>query len=691
MLAHNEFDYISSNSIAENTGTIFKSQRRVSVVEAVESSMFVSTPGGHSGRWKASTTPYMAEPMNCLAMREFNSVIFAGPARTGKTMGLLDGAVAYIYTCDPSDTLIVHMTEAAARKYSRLRIARLLDNSPDLKVLLSTITNDNNILSKFFRNGTALMLGHPTPTQLSAQDYKYVLLSDYDRMPEDNGEGDIFTQGMKRTQTFGSGGMCCAESSPGRDFVDASWKPSTPHEAPPVGGILGLYNTGDKRIWQWGCVECKGIIPVKPGLDLFKLPPQAELIDMITVSGAKNTAKELSSIVCSCCGSIIDHKWKNEMNLNGFWKKENELIISSVASFWLGGAAAKFQTWESLLEKEFLALKHYHDTGSEIKLKATRNTDQGIPFIPLSASEKLTADELEQRAEDLPKRLVPHGVRFLIASIDVQAHKFVVQVEGVGVSLEKWIIDRFNIGMSKREAHGEFGHVDPAGYKDDWLLIIDKVINARYELDDDSKRTMGIIMSVCDSGGKSGTTVNAYEFWKTCKGKRLHDRFNLVKGMRPKPDAHTPIVHKAMPDKSSSAAVKAKVTNEMPLWILNTTVLKDSVSANLRKTEWGKDYYHFPDWLSSSFYAEIVAETRTDKGWDNFNSARNETFDLLGYAKAAYLIKMDAYWKKEINWDSPPAWAEEWDNNSEVNNKDDMDGKRDKIKKTRGVRVRMRR
>ena len=107
-------------------------------------------------------------------------------------------------------------------------------------------------------------------------------------------------------------------------------------------------------------------------------------------------------------------------------------------------------------------------------------------------------------------------------------------------------------------------------------------------------------------------------------------------------------------------------------------------AANLKKTDHGKDYYHFPEWLSSYFYAEIVAETRNDKGWENTNQARNESFDLLCYAKAGYMIKLLTYWKKEVNWDSPPAWAEEWDNNSEVTNKiDTTDQKKKTVKRTR--------
>ena len=608
-------------------------------------------------------------PVKCIRVANNSHLFLAGRGMipTHNTQGLIDGGVGYIITCDPSDILVVHMTEEAARRYSRLRIKRMLNNSPMLKERLSTVAHDDNVLGKYFKNGTALILAWPSPTQLSAQDYKYVFLSDYDRMPDDTGEGDVYTLASKRTQTFMSGGMTVVESSPGRDFLDRNWQPSSIYEAPPVGGILGLYNSGDRRLWHWECIDCGDPFPVTPGLDLFALPEQAELMRIIKKEGAKGAAARFAKITCPCCGVLIEHKFKNKMNLAGFWKAEFDRP-NSIASFWLGGAAAKFQTWVSLLEKEFLALEHFESTGEETKLKATRNTDQGIPYMPVGSGATLTAQQLEARAEDLPKRLVPAQVRFIIASVDVQAAKFVVQIQGYGVGLETWLIDRFDIAISERESHGEMAILDPAGHKEDWDLLIERVIKKSYPLDDDTGRSMSVTMTTCDSGGKEGVTENAYHFWKRVKKLRLEKRFALIKGERPKPTVNKPMVSKTTPDKSSKAARNAKVTNELPLWLLNTTQLKDAVAANLKRTDHGTDYVHFPDWLPLWFYEEITAEQRTEKGWENVTRSRNESFDLLCYAKAGYLIKLDDYWKDTINWDNPPGWAEVWDNNSEVSN-----------------------
>ncbi|WP_303719967.1 phage terminase large subunit family protein, partial [Pseudomonas aeruginosa] len=83
--------------------------------------------------------------MNCLAMREYDAVVFVGPARTGKTIGLVDGWVVYNIVCDPSDMLVVQMTEEKAREHSKKRLARTFRVSPEVAKRLSPLRNDNNV------------------------------------------------------------------------------------------------------------------------------------------------------------------------------------------------------------------------------------------------------------------------------------------------------------------------------------------------------------------------------------------------------------------------------------------------------------------------------------------------------------------------------------------------------------------
>jgi len=199
--------------------------RRISVSEAAQEYLRVVDGGGNVTPWSATMTPYMLEPMDCLSSRRHDAVVFIGPSRSGKTLALVDAWQAYCRTCDPGDMLITQITEDKAREYSKVRIARQLQHSPEMAKRISPRAHDDNVHDKIFRDGSLLSIKWPSKNTFASSDYRYVALTDYDRLPANiDGEGDPFSLASKRTQTFLSRGMCLAESSPGvivdGDLVD---------------------------------------------------------------------------------------------------------------------------------------------------------------------------------------------------------------------------------------------------------------------------------------------------------------------------------------------------------------------------------------------------------------------------------------------------------------------------------------
>lgn len=120
----------TARSLKLDTGQLIKAPRRMPVAEAVQKFMRVPTSGGNSVPWDPMVAPYVIDPMNCLSSREFDAVVFVGPARTGKTNGLIDGWVVYNIVCDPSDFLLVQMTQDKAQEHSKKRLARTFRCSP---------------------------------------------------------------------------------------------------------------------------------------------------------------------------------------------------------------------------------------------------------------------------------------------------------------------------------------------------------------------------------------------------------------------------------------------------------------------------------------------------------------------------------------------------------------------------------
>ncbi len=173
---------------------------------------------------------------------------------------------------------------------------------------------------------------------------------------------------------------------------------------------------------------------------------------------------------------------KRELNGRGVWLRDGESINadgsrygdprrSRIASFWMEGPAAAYQTLSQLVYKLLTAEQEYETTGSEETLKTVINTDWGLPYLPRASMEQRKSELLEQRAEPVPSRSVPDGVNFLVATVDVQAgrhRRFVVQVTGYGSRGERWIIDRYNITQSLRgDSDGESQRIDPASYAPD--------------------------------------------------------------------------------------------------------------------------------------------------------------------------------------------------------------------------------
>lgn len=637
--------HASCTDILRGASEILQPPTRIPVADAVERNMRIYLPGGSNEYWTRARTPYMVEPMNRLADRAVEGVIFVGPSRSGKTAALVDGFLVYAVLCDPGDMHIIHMTQATAQRYSQTRIARLNQHSPAMRERLSPYASDDNVFAKRYRNSMTLTIGWPSITQLSAFDLRYVALTDYDRFPEDVGrEGDVFTPARKRTQTFMSKGRVLCESSPGKLLTDAKWQPANPHEGPPCGGIFAWYNQGDRRRWYWPCPHCQAFFTAEASREAF------------TLIGKR------AHLVCPHCATAIEARHKPAMNAAGVWLAEGQQItvdrqiagdapVSNLASYWLTGPAAAYQSWDSLVQRYEQALRTLERTGDEKAMQALVTTDFGTAYRPRNLNIARDGRVLASRAEDTEKRTVPAGVKFLTAAVDVQKNRFVVQVMGWAEGNERWLVDRYNLRWSRRlGGNGEPEPIDPARQLQDWAILLDQVANKPYPLADDPTRGLMPVAVAVDSGGKAGVTERAYAFWKQARACGLGGRIMLVKG-----GSHSgQRVRQTFPDSSQRADRHANAAGEVPVWLLNTLILKDSLAADLERSEPGPGYIHFPRWLGQWFFDELTAETRTAKGWENLSNDRNEAFDLCVYNHAVTLMVR----AEKIRWDAPPAWAD---------------------------------
>lgn len=656
-----QVNYAKPERVRRDVANLIKPPNREPVSHSARRLLHVEQ-GGSMVPWNGDLVPYIHEPMDCLKSRQYRAVVFVGPARTSKTVSLVDGWVCDTIVNNPSDFLLVQITQEKAAEYSKKRLSREFNASPDIQAAMSPRAHDNNVHDKVFRAGNFLKIGWPSKNVFASSDWKFVALTDYDRMPLDvDGEGSAFLLASKRTQTFMSSGMTLAEGSPGFHITDPNVRVSSPHEAPPTKGILSIYNQGDRRLFHWQCIECGEWF--EPDFPLLHW-------DTNEVDPAK-AAKEVY-MCCPHCGGLMSESKPHQgqalkfaLNRSGIWLPEGcqidqnghvtgEARETHIASFWQKGPTAAFQTWNELVYKYLAALAQYEATGNLEDLQTTVNTDQGKPFTPPRKGDR-GANELMQRRRDLGVRVVPEWARFLTAAVDVQAGaktaRFDVMVLAWGPELEHQVIDRFKIERSKRvdpDNPDKFVRVNPAAYLEDWDLLIDRVINKSYELEDDSGRRMPIHLTACDSGGEDGVTDNAYEFYRKIKQEGLARRFMLVKGQ-----GRGPVIVETYPDNTKRKDRKARAYGDVPVYQLNPDRIKDTVQSAFDRPEPGRRYVHLPMWLPDTFFDELLAEERGHDGKWKKISKRNETLDLFVYNwSCIYKLKAD-----RIDWENPPYFA----------------------------------
>lgn len=653
---------MSFKSIGEmilSVAEILQPSDEMTVSEAAEKYRYVNQPGAYVGNWLNSTTPMMVEPMDTFTSRSYNGLIFVGPAQSGKTDSLIINTVAYAVKVEPMDMMIVCPTNTAGRDFSIRRIDRLHRHSEEIGKMLLRGADFDNKFDKQYRTGMLLTISWPTPTELAGKPIGRIVMTDFDRMPMDvDGDGNPYDLASKRTTTFGSYAMTLAESSPSKVVENLKWIAKTPHEAPPCEGILALYNRGDRRRWYWPCLKCSNYFEAK--------------FEMLTYERREGqTNLEISETVrlkCPFCAHEMFTNDREEMNARGVWVKDGQGVDNngvvfgpnprtSIASFWMRGLAAVFTNWKKLVAIYLDANDEYERTNSQEALRKFYNNDLGEPFYDKNLDDLRLPETLKARAERLRERHVPAGVRFLVATVDVQMNMWVVLVLGIlpGRPFDTVVIDRFDIRKSKRtDEDGERLWVKPASYLEDWDELTEQVLSKEYPLDDDSGRMMGLKFVACDSGGKEGVTSKAYDYYRALKSKNQHRRFILVKGDT-KPAQ--PRCRISYPD-SNQRDKKAIAKGDVPVLLFNSNLLKDDLNGRLDVVQPGKGMYRTPTWMDDKFYAELCTEIRTVKGWENPAGHRNENWDLSYYAIGlcvSELIKVE-----HLDWENPPTWAADW-------------------------------
>ena len=629
---------------------------RRSPAEWADKNRFLPQGRAFPGQWKSSRTPYMIPLCNDFLDPLVERIVFITGTQAGKTANIFN-VLGWILTDRPSPAIFYGPTQSKIDNVIEPEFMTMIKQCPDLLERYASGKKSNRHIKRI--SGVSVRFGWAgSASELSSDAAQYIFVDELDR-PDRNasGEGDIVELAEARGESYHNSKLMLT-STPTNGFVETYIHPITGMQHWATGDesridspIWHQWQAGTRHEWAVPCQHCG---------EYFV--PRSELLFL-------GSDEKGPGLTCFHCGAINTEDMRQEKNRLGVFVAPGQSVSKGGAI--IGKSDTDGNTtvsrWVSGL-CSFSSKKTYKFLGRKLKAANIRentdtllslyNTGFGECWAPKIGDER-SADVLESRAqgENWTRGHVPRGTRFLLASIDVQHRGFVVQVFGFSVGLEWWLVDRYEITQSERNSStGDPESVNPATHPEDWNLIVSKVMKREYPLDDGSGRNMPIRMTLCDSGGRAGVTARAYAFYRRLRRQGLHSRFRLVKGDAGAKD-NTPRVRETFPDSSRRKDRSANARGEIPVLLLNTLVLKDSVAADLQREEAGSGCGHLPEWTPQAIFEEMTAEVRTSKKWEKPSGAANEAWDLTVYAKAGALFLGAETWGEE--WEDAPFWAKE--------------------------------
>lgn len=556
-----------------------------------------------AGPWRNERTPYMVEPMDAFTDPRVSDVTVVAMSQVGKSEVLLNG-IGYIIDQDPASTIFVQPNLDDARKFSKLRIAPMVRDSPRLRAKVADVKSrdsSNTTLQKSFPGGMLTIVGSQSPSALASTPAKNVLGDEIDRWALSAGtEGDPWELACARTTTFYNAKRF-AVSTPtirGRSRIEK------------------LYNDGTQERWCSLCPDCGEWHDIVFGDIKFDF-------DVIKVGKTKTYSIKWVSWCCPSCGIL--HTEKEMRNQPAKWIARNpEALRHGRRSFWINAFSSPWRPWAVICRK-FLEAKD-----DPQKLKVFYNTILGELWEDrgdLEDEESMMArrEDYGTRADGTPVEL-PEGVLVLTCGVDTQDDRLEYEVVGWGRFKESW-------GIKKGMILG-----DP---NDDavWLRL-DDVLDHVYKFEDG--KGLKIAWTFVDSGGHKTQAV-----YKQCRA-RGHRRVFAIKGDG-KPD--TPLTK---PPSKVNIVVNGRVVAKTWLYTIGVNAAKaDLLKGALKVLEPGPKYCHFnkhPDaGYDYNYFMGLLSEVeeiKTERGktravWRKLpGHERNEPLDLRNYNYAA-LAAMD--------------------------------------------------
>jgi phage terminase large subunit GpA-like protein len=360
-----------------------------------------------NGRWRTARVPYLREPFDLLSA---TSPVQRVVIQKASQMGFTESAVNWLgYTIHhaPGPFLFVEPTVEVGKRLSRQKIDVAIQSSETLRRLVAAPRSrdaTNTVLLKEFPGGLLVITGANSAAGLCYTACRYAVLDDIDRFPLNvEGEGNPLALVAARSRTFGARRKELLMSSPTVTGYSA---------------IEREFQTTDQRRYFVPCPAC----------DTYQV---LELVNLIWEPGRPKTVRYR----CSACGHLMREAAKTRMLARGEWRATAPQTDPGVVGFHISALYCPIG-WLSWAE-----------IAAEAE-KASRDPEQAQAFANTILGESYrqrgeTPDwrRLRDRQTADPVGVVPRGVLFLTAGVDVQQDRLEVSVWGWGRGRRSWLVD----------------------------------------------------------------------------------------------------------------------------------------------------------------------------------------------------------------------------------------------------------
>jgi phage terminase large subunit GpA-like protein len=590
---------------------------RIGVSQWSERSIILSAKdSAEPGPYRAARTPYASEPMDCLSQHStVEEVVLMWGAQTGKTR-IGSNWLGYLVDTNPGPVMIVQPTIDMAKRYSRQRLAPMIEESPALrrKVRENRSRDDaNTTLLKEFAGGFMAVAGANSAAGLRSMPVRDLFLDEIDGYPLDvDGEGDPIKLAEARQSTFSRRKRLLTSTPTTKDFSR----------------IEGRYLASDRARFHIPCPHCAELQPLDWGTD----KPHGLKWDRDAEGQA---LPDSVRYVCRSCGAEIREHHKPAMLAGGRWVAENlGAAAGRIRGFQLSSLYSPlgWLSWSTLVT-EWETAVNASRTGDISLLRVFVNTRLAETFE--EQGDRADEHALRKRAADIPLRQVHWGHFVMTMGVDTQGDRLEAYLWAWGRGMERQLVDRAVFYGDPGQGEQEPGSP--------WARLTEyrrtPVLHA-------SGRPVPLLACMIDSGGHHTQAVYAYT--------RAHQHAHVyaVKGQS---QAGKAILGTATDQDVSWRGTKLK--GGVKLFPIGTDTAKAEIYGRLRNEAPGPGYVHLSRHLPPEVFEQLTAERLVTKYvngrprlmWVKPAGRRNEALDCAVYAlAAAHLSGIDRW--KEGDW-----------------------------------------